>query len=77
MTFAEFIQSRNITNSPRGDFIADTKTLINCRRFPAVTCWSELYSFMSNRRASQEAIAEARKLWRSFQKSHTLEDVLS
>jgi hypothetical protein len=34
MTFTEFIQSRRITDSPRGDFIEDTKALIGGNRFP-------------------------------------------
>jgi hypothetical protein len=71
--FSDFIQSRNITNSPRGDFLADTKTLINCGKFPTVTCWGQLFAFVSSRHASPEAIAEARKLWRQYQKSLTLE----
>jgi hypothetical protein len=64
--FADYLQSRNITKSPRGDFLADSKTLINAGKFPTVTCWGELYSFMASRHASPEAIAQARKLWRQF-----------
>jgi hypothetical protein len=66
MTFAKFIQSKNITNSPRGDFIADTKTLINASVFPVVESWGDLYRFMIRRRACPEAIEEARKLWRAY-----------
>lgn len=66
MTFPDFIHSRNITRSPRGDFLADSKTLINAGKFPAVTCWGDLYGFVSSRHASPEALAEARKLWRQF-----------
>jgi hypothetical protein len=73
-TFSDFMRSRNITRSPRGDFIADTKTLINAGKLPTITCWGDLYCFMMSRCASQEAITEARKLWRQF-KSLALEEV--
>jgi hypothetical protein len=76
--FAEFIRSRNITDSPRGDFLADCKTLINARKFPDVQTWGDLYCFMRMRNECRpEALAEARKLWRSYQKSFTLEDITS
>jgi hypothetical protein len=76
-TFADYINAARVTDTPRGDLIADTKTLINARVFPDVKTWAELYGFMCQRHACPEAIAEARKLWRSYQKSLTLEDVLS
>jgi hypothetical protein len=66
MTFKEFIQSARVTNSPRGDFIADAKTLINAGVFPTVEGWGDLYGFMARRRACPEAVEEARKLWRQF-----------
>ena len=75
--FSNFIRSRNITNSPRGDFLADTKTLINAGKFPEVQTWSALYGFMSLRNACPEAITEARKLWRSYQKTVALEEITS
>jgi hypothetical protein len=34
MTFTEFIQSRRTTDTPRRDFIEDTKALIRINRFP-------------------------------------------
>jgi hypothetical protein len=76
-TFAHYIASRHVTHSPRGDFLADSKTLINAGRFPAATCWGDVHRFMSKRNACPEAISEARKLWRSYQKTLTLEEVVS
>jgi hypothetical protein len=75
MTFAEFIQSARVTETPRGDFIADAKTLINACVFPAIDSWGDLYGFMMRRRACPEAIEQARKVWRQYQKSKTLETV--
>jgi hypothetical protein len=72
MTFADFIQSSRVTNSPRGDLIAVCKTLINARAFPAVTCWRELYGLMASRKASDETITEARKLWHQFKSLETV-----
>ena len=69
MTFAEFIASRHMTNSPRGNLLADSKTLINAGKFPDVKCWPDLYRFMIGRTARPEAIDEARKLWRSYLKA--------
>ena len=66
MTFKEFIQSARVTNTPRGDFIADAKTLINAGVFPTVDSWCDLYGFMTRRHACPEAIEEARKAWRQF-----------
>jgi hypothetical protein len=77
MTFSEFIATRKITNTPRGDFLEDTKTLINCKKFPAVTSWGDLYCFMRGRRACDEAIAEGRKLWAQYKKSLNVEDIVS
>lgn len=67
MTFKSYIQSARVTETPRGDFIADCKTLINCNKLPDVQSWSELYGFMWKRGACREAIEEARKVWRQYQ----------
>jgi hypothetical protein len=77
-TFSDFIKAARVTETPRGDFIADTKTLINCNKFPDdFKNWGELYHFMISRHACEPAITEARKVWRQYRKSLTLEDVLS
>ncbi len=77
MTFVDFIQRRNITGSRRGDFIADSKTLINAGVFPGVKAWADLYRFLSRRRTSDETIIEARRLWRAYLKATALEGKLS
>jgi hypothetical protein len=78
MTFTDYIKSARVTQTPRGDFIADTKTLINCGKFPDMKTWSELYHFMSMRNAGGEAINQARRVWRQYHKAATTpEDALS
>jgi len=68
MTLADFLQSRNVTASPRGAFFAGMKTLINAAVFPDVRSWAELYRFLSRRRASDETITLACQLWREYRK---------
>ncbi|MET4290938.1 hypothetical protein ABIB06_002437 [Bradyrhizobium sp. LB8.2] len=67
MTFTEFLQTRNVTDSPRGAFIAEAKTLINAGVFPQVNAWPELYRFLIRRHASTETISLVRQLWRKFE----------
>jgi hypothetical protein len=67
-TFTHFLQTRNVTNSPRGAFIAEAKTLINADVFPDVRDWVELYRFFCRRGASDETITLARALWREYRK---------
>ncbi|MET4065909.1 hypothetical protein ABID58_000683 [Bradyrhizobium sp. S3.2.6] len=68
MMFTAFMQTRNVTNSPRGAFLAEMKTLINAGVFPPAREWSELYRFLSRRHASDETISLARQLWREYRK---------
>lgn len=68
ITFSDFIRARNITNSPRGAFLAEMKTLINAGAVPPVREWPELYRFFSRQRASDETITIARQLWREYRK---------
>lgn len=67
--FVDFILAARVKASRRGDLIATYRTLINAGVFPSVAAWSDLYRMMAARRASDEAINEARKLWREYQKS--------
>jgi hypothetical protein len=68
MTFKEFIQSARVFPTPRGEFIADMKTLINAGVLPPVIfSWNDLYSFLAyHHRTSPEAIEIARKVWREY-----------
>lgn len=68
MTFTDFLQSRNVTNSPRGEFIAEAKTLINADVIPDIQAWAELYRFLCRRGANDETITIARHLWREYRK---------
>jgi hypothetical protein len=71
MTFTEFIRSRRITGSQRGDFIDETKMLIRLNRFPDPKSLAALEWFMFQRHACKEAIAEGRKLWREYEIKHS------
>ena len=66
MSFKDFLQSVRVTSTPRGEFIADAKTLINAGVFPPVDSWSALYRFMSRRGSRAETIEIARKVWREY-----------
>lgn len=68
ITFTDFMQTRNVTNTARGAFLAEMKTLINAGAFPPVQQWAELYRFLNRRRASDETITLARQLWREYRK---------
>jgi hypothetical protein len=67
-TFTDFIRSRRVTDTPRGDFIEDTKGLIRLNRFPDPKSLPALEWFMVRRHACKEAITEARKLWREYER---------
>jgi hypothetical protein len=68
MTFSDFIQSRRASDSPRGDFIADTQMLIRLGRLPEVKRWSQLEFEMRRRGACPEAIRQGRRVWREFER---------
>jgi len=69
LCFVDFIATLRVFPTPRGDLIALFRTLINANAFPRVATWSDLFRFMTVRRAAPEAINEARKLWREYTKS--------
>jgi hypothetical protein len=71
MTFNEFVVSRRVTDSPRGDFVEDTKMLIRMGKMPDIRKWSELEHIMFKRRACAEARREARKLWKEYMRFDT------
>jgi hypothetical protein len=65
-SFREFIHTRRVTDTPRGDFIADAR----CDpRFPDVQRWSELETYLwLQAEACPEAIREAKRLWKEFER---------
>jgi hypothetical protein len=69
MTFVEFIKRARVTETPRGDFIADTQTLVSCGKLPDFKTWGELYVFMTSRHACAPAIEQARRVWRQYRKA--------
>jgi hypothetical protein len=68
MTFAEYITSCHVTDTPRGDFIEDARVLIRVGKLPDVQRWSQLEWFLLKRGACREAIEEGRKLWRQYER---------
>ena len=63
--FRDWVRSRRVTHSPRGDFITDARRdeLIP----PDFATFDDLYCYLTTRRrACQEAIEAARKLWNEF-----------
>ncbi len=73
LTFAKFITSRHATDTPRGDFIDDTRVLIKLGKFPTITKQSELDDFLWERGASAEAVLVGRKLWNEFKRARNRE----
>jgi len=67
-TFAEYVGTRRVTDSPRGDFIDDSQMLIRCGKFPAVETWPVLESFLVFRGAGPDTIRQARVVWRAFER---------
>ena len=72
LSFADFVMRLRVTMGPRGDLIALYKTLISARALPTFAAWADLYGFMVRRNTRLEAINEARKLWRQYQKSQAV-----
>jgi len=75
MTFAEYITQCRAKSGPRGDFIADAKASIRDNTLPDVRCWADLYRFLTKQSACDEAVMQARKVWREYQRANSLETV--
>jgi hypothetical protein len=65
MTFHEYIQTRRITDTPRGDFIADAK---GDSKLIEAKSWDQLWTHLYTRGACPEAIKAARSVWRGYEK---------
>jgi hypothetical protein len=66
MTFIDFIQTCRVTDTLRGDFIADTQSLIKSGAFPDIASWGALEAFMRSHSACPEAVKAGRRVWRRF-----------
>jgi hypothetical protein len=73
MTFADYITSCRVTDTPRGDFIEDTRVLIRTGKLPNLRSWDQLQSLMRSRGACSEAIDEGRKVWRQYESKRDAE----
>jgi hypothetical protein len=69
MSFTDFLLSRRVGDNPRGDFIEDTRMLIEGGRFPAFTSIEALEGWLMLNGACDEAIREGCRLWRQYQKA--------
>jgi hypothetical protein len=65
-TFTEFVSSRRITDTPRGDFIEDTRSLISIGQFSEPEGLGDLIFFLRSRQACQEAVRQGRKVWHQY-----------
>lgn len=67
--WGEFLCTRNVTDTPRGDFIndawGDTK-MLNAKT------WDEVESIVRGKHACEEAIREAKKIWRAYERQLTV-----
>lgn len=67
MTFKEFLETRRITDNPRGDFIKDA---LSDSRLPDAQTWSVLDMYLSRKdtNVTREIVVKtARKLWLDYQ----------
>lgn len=71
MNFKEFVISRRKTDSPRGDFVEDCKSLIKLGKMPNFHSLGALVEFIRWRHACPEALREARKLWKEYTRLDT------
>jgi hypothetical protein len=72
MTFTEYVMSRRVTDTPNGDFVADTQTLIRAGRFEDPKTWRQLEFFMRFRAGvpggvSERTIEAGKRVWRQYQ----------
>ena len=66
MRFQEWLGTRKAHDNPRGDFIEDSRTLLDLGKFPDVDTLEQLLWWLQQRGACEEAVAEARGLWREY-----------
>jgi hypothetical protein len=74
MTFTDYIK-RRVTDTPNGDFVEDTKSLISIGKFPDVQSLDQLLAFMSSRSSTcREAKQAAKRVWRNTRERETMDD---
>jgi hypothetical protein len=73
-TFKEFMATKRVTDTPRGDFIKDSR---DDPRMPAAQSWQELEGYLWTRGACVEAVKQAKKLWRQYEKELTSQNCKS
>lgn len=65
MSFYEWIMTRRITDTPRGDLIYDIK---RDKQFTAINDKESIERYLVRKYACQEAIAEFKKLWKEYER---------
>lgn len=65
MKFKEWIFTRRVTNSARGDFIRDAR---QDKNFPDLDSAKEYVGYLHSKRACREAVSEFKKLWAAYEK---------
>lgn len=64
ISFRTYVQSRRVTDTPAGDFVADAKA---DPTFPDPPTWQELEGYLRRRGAIRDAIMAGRAVWRGYQ----------
>lgn len=63
-SFYEWVMTRHVTDTPRGDLIHDIKS---DRGFTAANDRDSIEGYLARRHACKEAIGEFRKLWKEYE----------
>lgn len=63
MTFAEYIATRRITDTPQGDFTMDAG---RDKNLPDVKSWEELKRYLERKGGHSDVIAAARLVWQGY-----------
>lgn len=69
MKFSEFLVTRRVQDTVRGDVVADMK---RDSRLPEIEGWLQLETYLLARRMPPNAFPAARRLWRDYLRSRRL-----
>lgn len=69
LTFSGYIESRDLTDGPAGDFVRDVQ---QDPAFPDAVSWTEVEMYLSRRGADAAAVTAAKALWEEFERQRGL-----
>lgn len=70
MTFLEFVKTRRVTDTIRGDLIAD---MARDSMLPDAASWHALEAYLRTKRADPDVLIVARALFRQFLRKRALD----